>query len=211
MSRRWLRCLGVVVVVLVAMGLGRLITDHIPLNVVASAAFVHSGKVGEPIRLRYADVTVTDVRAARALTTTSAAAAPAGVFLVLAVKAVGRGSDQIYHGFDVVDATGVHYVPTVRGGCATNVEGRAGVPSYALICYDVPRRALAGAHLQFALGAYDNGGAAQRRDDVADVDLGIGAEEAARMWRTNDAYKATMTELTPPDLTPSEAPKAAAG
>ena len=208
MTRRWLRRLGVVVIVLVAMGVGRLISDHIPLDHVDAASFVHRGDVGERVRLRFADVTVTDVRAARALTTHTTAAAPAGVFLVLAVTAVGRGSDQNYVGLDLVDPAGIHYVPTVRGGCATAIKGRAGVPSYALICYDVPRQALEGAHLQFSLAPYDNDGAFQRRDDVADIDLGIHAAEAARMWRTNDSYKASMTELTPPDLTPSPAPKA---
>ncbi len=204
--RARLSWLGAAAAVLAAMWLGQLIVDHIPVDTAASDPFPRGGHLGDPVRLRYADVTVTDVLAGRGLTTTTSAAAPAGIFLVLPLTVVARGSDRTFLGFDLVDRRGVHYEPTLRGGCGTTISAPAGVPMYAMICYDIPRQALRGAHLQFALGAYNGDGAAQRRDDLADIDLGISAAEADTLWASQVAYRGQFPALTPLNLSPGKVP-----
>jgi hypothetical protein len=204
--RARLSWLGAVAAVIVAMWLGQLIVEHIPVDTAASDPFPRSGHLGDPVRLRYADVTVTDVLAGRGLTTTTSAAAPSGIFLVLPLTVVARGSDRTFLGFDVVGADGTHYQPTLRGGCGTTIDAPAGVPMHAMLCYDVPRRALPGAHLQFALGAYDVDGAAQRRDDLADIDLGISKAVADTLWATRVAYRGQFPALTPLNLSPEKVP-----
>jgi hypothetical protein len=73
-----------------------------------------------------------------------------------------------------------------------------GIRMYAMACFDVPRSALAGSRFRFSLGDYGVNGSGQRRDDLADIDLGISDADVARWWRQDVTYQANNGTATRP-------------
>ena len=197
--RRWT---GLAVAVLVAMALGRLITEKVPVTPSADGPFVRHGVVGRAVPLRYADVTVTGVRTARFLEGPDVVAAT-GRFVLVDLRVHARPDAVTLLGVELVDGAGRRYAASDRGSaCPANTTAPAGVPWFARFCFDVPRRALAGAHLRIAKGDYGVNGSGQRRDDLADVDLGIDRGRAARLWADDLTFDSARPGLDPPATTP---------
>lgn len=191
--------------VVAAMALGQLITEKLPDSVDPSAPFVRHGEVGETVELRYADVTVTGVRSAQRLLGTSTVLAT-GTFLIADVKYVGQRKFDVFEGFEVLDGEGRRYAMTTRGGaCPSSLSASTGVPSYAIICFDLPKRALKGARLVFSRDGYGVNGSDQRRDDLAEIDLGIDAKQAESLWSSTLTYEGQQgTSFNPVNTTPVE-------
>jgi hypothetical protein len=197
--RRWA---GVAVAVLAAMALGRVITEKVPVNPTADDPFVRHGVVGRTVELRYADVTVTGIRAARLLEGTDFVAA-AGRFLLVDLKLRAHPDATTFLGVELVDAAGRRYAASDRGSaCPANTTAPAGVPWFARFCFDVPKRALAGARLKVAKGDYGVNGSGQRRDDQADIDLDIDHERAAQLWADDLTFEGSLPGFDPPPTTP---------
>lgn len=197
--RKWA---ALAAVVLVAMAVGRVITDTVPVNQLATDPFVRIGAVGTPVTLRYADVEVTGVRAGPHLYGAEPVAA-AGQFLLVDLRLVARQESTSLLGFSLIDRDGRRYAPMGRGStCPTNTTAPAGVPWFAVFCFDVPKRALRGMVVEVAKGDYDVDGTGQRRDDLARVDLGIGAAEAREMAASKIAWKGQYPGLEPIDTAP---------
>ncbi|HUP99476.1 MAG TPA: hypothetical protein VM093_03365 [Aeromicrobium sp.] len=196
------RSAGVVAMVIAAMAIGPLLTDHLSGNEALAAPFVRHGSVGETVHLRYAAVRVTGVRVARKLDGADAVVA-AGRFLVVDFAYRARREPQTFLGLELSDAHGRRYAPVTRGStCAQNVEGATGVPMYAMACFDVPRSALAGSRFRFSLGDYGVNGSGQRRDDLADVDLRISPPRARKLWAQNLTYSTYVASTQPLDKKP---------
>ena len=195
------RVAGVVIVVMVAMAIGRLLTDHVSGDSL-NEPFVRQGSVGKTVHLRYGDVRVTGVRVASRIDGAELVVA-AGRFLIVDLEARASGEPRTFLSLELWDAKGRQYSPATRGSiCALNVSGMTAVPMHAMACFDVPRSALAGAHFRFALGDYGVNGSGQRRDDLADIDLGISTAEARHLWAQDLTYQSFVAATVPGDLKP---------
>ena len=124
------RLAALAAVVLVAMAVGRVITETMPVNVLTPEPFVRTGELGRPVALRYADVEVTGVRAGPHLYGAEPIAA-AGQFLLVDLRIVARSASTPMFGFALIDRDGRRYAPMGRGAtCPVNTTAPAGVPWY---------------------------------------------------------------------------------
>lgn len=197
--RRWA---ALAAVVLVAMAVGRVITETVPVNQLASDPFVRAGVVGKPVALRYADVEVTGVRAGPHLYGADPVAA-AGQFLLVDLRIVARKESTSMFGFSLIDTQGRRYAPMSRGStCPTNTTAPTGVPWFAVFCFDVPKRALEGMVVEISKGEHGVDGSDQARDDLARIDLGIGAAKARTMAASKVAWQGQYPGLAPMDTSP---------
>jgi hypothetical protein len=195
------RAIGVVAVVVVAMAVGRLLTDHVS-DESLNRPFVRHGMVGETVPLRYADARVTGVRVATRIDGADLVVA-AGRFLIVDVVTRAKGEPRTYLGLELWDRNGRRYAPSTRGSaCSLNFRGVTGVPLYGMACFDVPKSALAGARFRLSLGGYGVNGSGERRDDLADIDLGISSAEAGRLWAQNLTYRSYLASTEPGDRKP---------
>lgn len=192
------RTAGVVLLVVAAMAIGRLLTDHFPGDDKLADPFVRHGSVGETVQLRYGDVRVTGVRVARMVDGADAAVA-AGRFLIVDLAYRAKGEPRRFLGLELWDSHGRRFDPTTRGSsCPQNLAGLTGIRMYAMACFDIPRSAVAGARFRFSLGGYGVNGSDQRRDDLAEIDLGITKDEAKKLWAQKLTYNATNADSTRP-------------
>lgn len=194
------RSVGLAVAVLVAMTLGRLLTDHVPLASVSTRPFVRTGFVGATVPLRYADVRVDRVRSAASLQSPGAAVLAGGTFLIVDVTLVARHEPTTIGAVYLEDPARRSYVPTTRGGCTgATVQVPTGIPWHAMYCFDIPRRAVAGSRFVLSHGAPGSVGG-QARDDLARIDLRIDSEDAARLGASKDGYGGFGGGFELPDL-----------
>lgn len=197
--RKWV---ALAAVVIAAMAIGRVITDTVPVNQIDTQPFLRTGEVGRSVALRYADVEVTGVRAGPHLYGAEPVAA-AGQFLLVDLRIVARKASTRLLGFGLIDRAGRRYLPMDRGAtCPTNTTAPAGVPWYAVFCFDVPKKALKGMVFEMAKGAYDVDGTSQSRDDVARINLGIGTARARQLAASRMAWKGQFPGLDPLDTAP---------
>lgn len=189
--------LALAAAVLAAMALGRVITDQFPVGEVSSEPFVRHGKLGSTVSLSYADVTATRVRSSAGLEG-SAPVRAAGTFLLVDLTFLATREDTRFLGVELRDRTGRRFAPTTRGAtCPESTLAPAGVPWYAVFCFDVPRDALSGMTLQVARGDYAVNGSGQRRDDQALIDLRIDAKQQRSLATSMAIYRAAFPGLTP--------------
>jgi hypothetical protein len=195
------RVAGVVIIVVAAMAIGRLLTDHVSGDSLPKP-FVRHGSVGTTVHLRYGDVRVTGVRVATRIEGAELVVA-AGRFLIVDLAARAKGEPRTFLSLELWDTQGRRYSPATRGSiCALNVHGMTGVPMHAMACFDVPKSAIAGARFRLALGDYGVNGSGQRRDDLADIDLGITTAEVRRLWAQDLTYESYVAATKPGDLKP---------
>lgn len=173
--------------VVAALFIGSSLTERLPQpSAMLEAPFVHAGTVGETITLRTADVTVRGVTGSPLVRSFSETAQTPGVFLVAEIEWAPRGQASLLSGAapEVVAADG-----RVFGGsqAVSNSCGPAqpGLPVRCQLAFEVTADAAAGARLLIPAGP-----ATGTADDVADVDLGITPEQAARF-----AASGTVIEL----------------
>jgi hypothetical protein len=178
-----------IVAVVVALSLGYLVTDHLPLNRTDEAPFVRSVERDQTAHLTYADVEVLDVRAAHFLSPqfSSDLVTPAGVFVLVTAELTATREPTPFATAQLVDDRGRKYLPSEKSSCPTTPQGQTGVPTYVLFCFDVPTGVLTQLHFQVARGG--NLFKTTRNDDLADLDLGIDRTQAAAMARSRAAYQ----------------------
>lgn len=192
------RTIASAAVVVAAMGLGRVINDHVPLADAAHEPFVHTGTVGQTVHLDYAEVTVTGVHVTPTIMGNPASAA-GGRWLVVDTELLATTEPVLMTGFFLTDGRDRRWIASTRGAeCATSAGLSTGVRHYASICFDVPQAALDGARLMATRGAWDSHESEFRRDDVADVDLGIRASEVETLWAATEAVNVRESGPVPP-------------
>lgn len=200
------RWAAVAAAVIVAMSLGRLISDKIPLNDGDSRPFVRAGVVGKPVHLEYADVTVTGIRAAHGLDGGSTVLA-GGVFLIVDVDIVATERPTRFAGIYLLDSQGRVHQPTYRGStCSTATVAPTAATWHVMVCFDVAKKALQGSRVVLSRGAYGVNGSGQRRDDLARIDLGIDRAEADDLYASKLYYYAGTNEFEPLPLEPIKPP-----
>ena len=183
--------------VIAAMAIGQVLTNHGNDDDALDIPFVRTGTVGETVHLRYGDVRGTGVRIAQRLEGSDVVIA-AGRFVVVDFRVVALGEPRTFAGLELRDSHGRRYAETSRvTGCAPSVTGSTAVPLYAMACFDVPKSALAGATFRLSRGDYGTRGSGQRRDDLADIDLGIRPSDVDRLWNRDLGYE-TFSSSTQP-------------
>jgi hypothetical protein len=184
----WPARIGMGVVVLAALALGRTIDAAVPVDS-DDRPFVHAARVGDRVHLAYADVTVDAVRSAKTLDNGQDSVGTPGRWLVVDVAVVAWGRPLAKPGVSLQDATGRSFLSDARSGY-TWESAPTGVPWRARIPFEVPEDALHGATLAFSRSALDD-----RRDDVARIDLGIGPGDVARLWDTQETIEIRQPEM----------------
>ncbi len=193
------RAIASAALVIAAMGIGRLINDHIPLADVADQPFVHAGSVDRTVRLDQVDVTVTGVHVTPTIMGNPASAS-GGRWLVVDTQLLATKQPTTVAGLFLVDAQDRRWIASTRGPeCVQSVNLATGVRHYASVCFDVPKKALAGARLMVTRGAWDSHESEFRRDDVADIDLGIAASDVDGLWAGTTAVNVKESGPVPPE------------
>lgn len=186
--------------VIAAMGLGRLITDHVPVDEVADEPFVRTGVVDETVGLDYADVKVTGVHVTPTITGTISASAAGGRWLVVDAELLATREPVVMAGFFLIDAQDHRWIPALRAqDCVRSANLSTGVRTYASFCFDIPRKGLEGARLIATRGPWTSHESEYRRDDLADIDLGIEPSDVDRLWSRTDVVNVKMSGPLPPE------------
>jgi hypothetical protein len=191
---------GTAALILAALAAGQVVTGAFQSDDAISAPFRRAGTIGSAVSLRYADVMATRVAGSRCLSVGATALRTPAVFVVVAltIAATGKPADLGYAALR--DRHGRTFLAT--GSRSSFVPGTAqpGIPRYANVVVEVPQDAVAGAHLRIALDGLD-----QRRDDMADIDLGLTAAQAAG-W-ADGATGVSVPDATdqPPTVRPGRA------
>jgi hypothetical protein len=144
----------------------------------------------ETAHLSYADVKLLDVRTAKYLTppvSTDATVLASGVFVVVIVQMTATREPTTFSSTWLEDDDGRRYLPAVRAGCGLAPQLDTGVPTYAMLCYEVPAKRLEEYRLKLARGLQQDDGT--RQDDVADLALDIDAGAGATRADTDAAYQ----------------------
>lgn len=175
-------------VAIAVLALGRVVDIAVP-EYSDTRPFVRTARVGERVDLRYAAVTVDDIRTARSVTAGSRRVPTSGRWLVVMVTVVARGRPLDDPGVRLQDARGRWFTPDVRTDYAWE-SAPTGVPWRVEIPFELPEDALAGATFVLTGGALD-----ERRDDAAEVDLGIGPDDIPRLWQAPG-----VTDIRPPSI-----------
>lgn len=182
--------------VLAALVVGRIITTSFQAGDSISAPFLKAGKVGTAVSLRYADVTATRVEGTPCVSTdvVSVGMRTPGVFVVVPLVITVKGEPADVRYAALKDTQG----RTFLAGTGTRSSflpgtGQPGVPHYASVVVEVPRDAVAGAHLRIALDSLD-----QRRDDMADIDLGLTSADVDKWARSNTSISVPGASDLPP-------------
>lgn len=176
------RTVGTGAAVLAALAVGHVVTSAFPVDDRVQASFVRPVEVGQTVSLRYADVTVGEPTGSTVLDPDDGTLlATPGVWLVVPLTIEARGEPRALAFAELVGGDGRTYT-LFTGGRSVFLPGTAqpGVPRYATLRVEVPPTALPGAHLRLGLDLDD-----QRRDDVADVDLGLTSADADA-WASDD-------------------------
>lgn len=169
------RQLGVGALILAALATGRAVTTALPVDTTIDDPFVRPGSVGTTVDLRYASVVADAPEGATQLDAAGALLATTGVWVVVPLTITAHG-EPIRLGYAAVrDSEGRLYrADGTRSQFAPGVA-QPGIARHASVAVEIPADAAAGAHLLLALDPND-----QRRDDLADIDLGITAAQVAR-------------------------------
>jgi hypothetical protein len=193
------RAIATAALVIAATGLGRLINDHIPMGDVADRPFVHLGTVDRTVRLDQVEVTVTGVHVTPTVMGNPASAS-GGRWLVVDTQLLATKQPTTMAGFFLVDSRDRRWIASTRGSeCVQSANLATGVRHYASVCFDVPKKALEGARLMATRGAWDSHESQFRRDDVAEIDLGIESSEVEALWVQKDPVNVKESGPVPPE------------
>ncbi|GEM_PF-825420 len=176
------RRVGAAAAVLAALAVGHVVTTAFPVDDRVTASFLRPVAVGETAALRYADVTVGEPTGSTVLDPDDGTLlATPGVWLVVPVTIEARGEPRALGFAELLGGDGRTYA-VATGARSSFLPGTAqpGVARYATLRVEVPADALPGARLRLGLEQKD-----QRRDDVAEIDLGLTAADADA-WAADD-------------------------
>ena len=190
--RRVARRAGAGVLVIAALAAGRAVTTAYQDDTGVDEPYLVSGSLGRPVALRYADVTATGVDGSTAVSP-NLGMTTTGVWLVVPLKIVTKGEPAQVRYAAVRDTRGRVFVADGSRSQYSPGLAQPGIPRYASVLVELPPDAVPGAHLRVALDPLD-----QRRDSMADIDLGL-TETQAREWATRkDKLPVPVPANTPP-------------
>lgn len=174
--------LGAGAAVLAALAVGHVVVTAFPVDERVQASFVRSAVVGEPVELRYARLTAGEPAGSTVLDNDDGTLlATPGVWLTVPLTIEVVGQPRALSFAELLGGDGRTYT-VFTGGRSWFLPGTAqpGVPRYATVRVELPPEAVPGAHLRIGSEQKD-----QRRDDVADIDLGL-TQADADAWAADD-------------------------
>ncbi|MGY4642717.1 hypothetical protein [Cellulomonas sp. URHB0016] len=174
--------LGAGAAVLAALAVGHVVVTAFPVDERVEASFQRPAVVGEPVDLRYARLTAGEPAGSTVLDPDDGSLlSTPGVWLTVPLTIEATGQPRLLGFAELRGGDGRTYAVSL-GGRSWFLPGTAqpGVPRYATLRVELPPEALAGSHLLIGLDGKD-----QRRDDVADIDLGLTRADADA-WAADD-------------------------
>lgn len=174
--------LGAGAAVLAALAVGHVVVTAFPVDERVAASFVRPTGVGEPVELRYARLTAGEPSGSTVLDPDDGTLlSTPGVWLTVPLTIEATGQPRVFGFAELLGGDGRTYtVSTGDRSSFLSGTSQPGVPRYATLRVEVPPEALPGAHLRVGLDLMD-----QRRDDVADIDLGL-TQADADAWAADD-------------------------
>jgi hypothetical protein len=175
------RSLGAGAAVLAALAVGHVVVTAFPVDERVQASFVRPAAVDEPAELRYARLTAGEPAGSTVVDPDDGSLlATPGVWLTVPLTIEAIGQPRTLGFAELLGGDGRTYT-VFTGARSAFLPGTAqpGVPRYATLRVELPPEALPGAHLRIGLDQVD-----QRRDDVADIDLGL-TQADADAWAAN--------------------------
>ncbi|MCE0539193.1 hypothetical protein LWF15_27200 [Kineosporia rhizophila] len=194
---------GVAVLIIVALAVGRFVSQYSDDVLGQTRPFLREGTVGKPVDLRYAQVTATDAQGSACVSAGfNGTFRSPGVFVVVPVKIVPKGRAAQFQYAAIEDSEGRLYTTSTLGRSSFDMgSAQAGVARYATVMIEMPKDRVAGARLRLALNELYT-----KQDDMTDIDLGI-SQKDVDAWVKN-AETITVGESS--DLPPGQNQEAAA-
>ncbi|MBO3103567.1 hypothetical protein [Cellulomonas fengjieae] len=175
--------LGAGAAVLAALAVGHVVVTAFPVDERVQASFVRPAAVGERIELRYAHLTAGAPTGSTVLDPGdgSTLLATPGVWLAVPLTIETKGQPRALGFAELLGGDGRTY-RVFTGGRSTFLPGTSqpGIPRYATVQVELPPEAVPGARLRIGLEQKD-----QRRDDIAEIDLGLTRADADA-WAADD-------------------------
>ncbi|MPZ95441.1 MAG: hypothetical protein GEU96_11185 [Propionibacteriales bacterium] len=191
-ARGYARQAGTAALVLAALGAGRAVTTMFPADDSVSEPFLRPTDVGETVELRYADITAAEVDGSTRISNAGTGLQTTEVFLVIPVMIEATGEPATISYAAVRDRDGTTYVANGSRSQFSPGLAQPGLPRYVTVTVELPVDAVAGAHLRVALNADS------RRDDMADIDLGLTNADATRWAERTEVLTVPTPSETPP-------------
>ena len=188
------RRVGAAVLVVAALATGRAVSTAFPFEASLDAPFLRSGEVGDPVDLRYAQVTAGQPAGSTVAEASMTLMATPGVWLAVPVTIVAEGEPRQLGYAAVVGSDGRTYLANGSRSQRAWYKAQPGIPHYGTVLVELPAEAAIGAHLRISLEPWD-----QRADDMADIDLGITAEDVDGWTSTTDPVVVPTPSDTPPE------------
>ncbi len=195
--------LGEIVAVVVALSLGYVLSSHVQPLAQDQKPFVRAVARGHTAHLSYGDIRVLDVRTAKYLTpwvTDSPTIIASSVFVVAVLEVTATREPTTFSSIWLQDDEGNKYRPSSRSSCDSSVETDTGIPTYLMVCFEVPVAPLDELNLEASRGSDKSNDT--RQDDVADIDLGIDPDDEATSADTDAAYQVAQSGQEPLELKP---------
>jgi len=190
------RTVGAGAGVLAALAVGHVVVTAFPVDERVQASFIRTADVGETVELRYARVTADVPDGSTVLDTDDGSLlSTPGVWLTVPLTIETLGQPRALGFAELLGGDGRTYrVFTSSRSAFLPGTAQPGVPRYATLRVELPPEAVAGAHLRIGLEQID-----QRRDDVADIDLGL-TQADADAWAADDTpVLAALWSHEPPE------------
>lgn len=185
---------GAAALVVAALALGHVVTSAWPLEERTAAPFVRTGAVGAPVALRYADVTAGPATGSTVLQDAGTLLATPGIWLVVPLTVDAAGEPRRLGYAAVIGSDGRTYVASgLRSRLALGLA-TPGIAHHGAVVVELPADAAVGARLHVALEPWD-----QRADDLADIDLGIAADDVAAWSASSEALRVPLPSDAPGD------------
>ena len=188
------RRVGAAVLVVAALATGHAVSTAFPFEANLDAPFLRSGEVADPVDLRYAQVTAGRPQGSTVAEASGTLMATPGVWLAVPVTIVAEGEPRRLGYAAVVGSDERVYVANGARSQRVWYTAQPGIPHYGTVLVELPAEAAVGARLRISLEPWD-----QRADDMADIDLGITAEDVERWASTTDPVVVPTPSDTPPE------------
>lgn len=190
--RKVARRAGAGVLIIAALAAGRAVTTAFEGDTRLDEPYLVAGELRKPVSLRYADVTATGVDGSTVVSP-NLGMTTTGVWLVVPLKIVTKGEPAQVRYAAVEDARGRVFVANGTRSQFSPGLSQPGVPRYASVLVELPADAVPGARLRVALDSLD-----QRRDSMADIDLGLTQAQATEWATRKDKLQVPEPANTPP-------------
>ncbi|WP_119697767.1 hypothetical protein [Microbacterium halotolerans] len=203
--RRVLSTLAAAALFVLALSLGRVVSDQLSDSSASAAPFSVAAAASEgTVSLDYVDVTVKGVRATDTLVDREEVETTTATFLVVDLEVLAPARSLHLGGLRLRGADGTIYRPagSSRTGCSDATSIATGLPTYWMACFEIPDDAVRGATMLLGRGDPESG--LDRREQRAEIDLELDEERAEALTAASDPLPTSLADMEPYDIQPVE-------